>query len=224
MPTWGCSYKQGKSCTSSTSSSSESSDSTCTSTSNTSQERTRSTLQGRGRGEVEQRADCCSSSIPTRPSSSPAWCSRPTRRPSAAGQIWVWLGWRHLVGERLGQQGRRGMVLLEKGHRMGQVDQQSSILAACALFVFQTFYVTQSLYRPTSNFMNHPTPEAPENMKAGGWLNKCTALCHLWKNKKTDMLDKALERLSEHHSLKSSTARVERKVREEGDRAYKRFL
>ena len=112
----------------------------------------------------------------------------------------------------------------EKGHRMGQVDQQSSILAACTLFVFQTFCVTQSLYRPTSNFMNHPTPEAPENMKAGGWLNKCTALCHLWKNKKTDMLDKALERLSEHHSLKSSTARLERKIREEGDRAYKRFL
>ena len=72
--------------------------------------------------------------------------------------------------------------------------------------------------------MNHPTPEAPDNMKAGGWLNKCTALCHLWKNKKTDMLDKALERLSDHHSLRSSTARLEKKIREEGDRAYKRFL
>ena len=156
MPTWGCSYKQGKSCTSSTSSSSEFSDSTCTSTSNTSQARTCGTLQGRGRWEVEQNADCCSSSIPTRPSSCPAWCSRPTQRPSAAGKWPVLLGWRHLVGEGLGQQGRRGMVVLEEGHRMGQVGQQSSILAACIFFVFQTFSVTQSLYRLTINLHESP--------------------------------------------------------------------
>ena len=224
MPTWGCSYKQGKSCTSSTSSSSEFSDSTCTSTSNTSQERTCGTLQGRGRWEVEQNADCCSSSIPTRPSSCPAWCSRPTQRPSAAGKWPVLLGWRHLVGEGLGQQGRRGMVVLEEGHRMGQVGQQSSILAACIFLFFKHFLWPKAFIGSQSIFMNHPTPEAPDNMKAGGWLNKCTALCHLWKNKKTDMLDKALERLSDHHSLRSSTARLEKKIREEGDRAYKRFL
>ena len=63
-----------------------------------------------------------------------------------------------------------------------------------------------------------------EGQQPRGWLNKCTALCHMFNNDEMGLLKKNLRRLSEHHSLRKPYERLDREYGQKGSNVYTSWI
>ena len=64
----------------------------------------------------------------------------------------------------------------------------------------------------------------PENKKHSGWQNKATALVHMWKVGDEAELDRAFDKLQDHHSLQHGLKELHEKYRKKGPEAYKKYI